>query len=84
MPCLMRKGNQLMNTKLKDRMSCKQYMKNKPISGGVDAAAKQDICMSLIFILAKEEKQSLGLGKQLFWICLRNQEIRKYTLYSIS
>ena len=71
-------------TKFKGRMSCKQYMKNKPIkwvsSGGVDAAAKQNICMILIFILAKRKKQTLGLGKQLFWICLK---IRKYTLYAL-
>ena len=62
-------------TKCKVRMS-KGRMKNKPkkcvSSGGVNAAAKQDICMSLIFILIKRKKQSLGLSKQVFWICLRN------------
>ena len=62
-------------TKFKGRMSCKQYMKNKATkcfsSGGIDAAAK-DICVSLVFILAKRKKQRLGLGKQLFWIWLRN------------
>ena len=63
-------------TKFKGRMSSKHYMKNKPIkcvsSGGVNVAAKHDISMSLIFILAKMKKQSLNLGKQLFWICLEN------------
>ena len=51
-------------------------MKSKPIKwvsiGGVDASAKQDICMSLIFILVKMKSESFALGKQLFWICLRN------------
>ena len=63
-------------TKFKGRVSSKHYMKSKPIkcvsSGGVNVAAKHDISMSFIFILAKMKKQSLNLGKQLLWICLKN------------
>ena len=63
-------------TKFKVRVSSKHYMKSKPIkcvsSGGVNVAAKHDISMSFIFILAKMKKQSLNLGKQLLWICLKN------------
>ena len=66
MRCLTQKDNQLMNTWLNSKVEClvnctwQTSQWNGASSGGVDAAAKQDICMSLIFILAKRKKQSLG------------------------
>ena len=66
------------------RVYCKKYMEKKPIkwvsSGCVDAAAKQDICMRLIFISAKRGNRAWAWGN----ICFRFvQEIRKCTMYAL-
>ena len=80
MRCLKRRVNQLMNTWLNSKVeylvsrTWKAREQNGFLSGDVDAAAK-NICMSLIFILEKRKKQSLGLGKQLFWISMKNYKI---------
>ena len=67
MPCLMRKGNQLMNTKLKDRMSCKQYMKNKPIKWGFKwwcrCRSKTGYLYESDLYLDKRGKTELRLGE---------------------
>ena len=46
-------------------------------SGVADAAAKQNICIRLIFIiLAKKKKQSIRLGETVV------EELRKYAVYA--
>ena len=54
-------------TKFKGRMSCNQYMKNKPIERGFKWWRQ---CCSKTGYLY--EIKSLGLEKLLVWICLRN------------
>ena len=74
-------------TKFKARLSCKQYMKIKPIKWvfrwWCRCWSKTGYLHEFDLYLGKNgkhgnvlyfdgEKQNLGLGKQLFWICLRN------------
>ena len=60
-------------TKFKSQMSCKQYMK-KPTK----CCSKLGYLYEFDLYLTKRKMQSLGLRKQLLWICLRNYKI--YTL----
>ena len=51
--------------------------------GGVEAAAKQDIYISLIFILAKRKKAKLGLGEIVVLDLSKKLENTRYMLYQL-
>ena len=68
-------------TKFKGRMSCNQYMKNKPLKWSCRCCSKQDICMSLIFILAKRKKTEFGLEESVVLDLFKKSENTHCILY---
>ena len=66
-------------TKFKGRMSCQQYMKNNPIKRCFWQwwQKRISVCVWSLF-WQKGKKQSLALGKQLFWTCLRHLKIHGF------